>query len=294
VTAAGDPWADWLLRRRDGGDPTNRAVALEALHRIRDRLLSGVAIQPGERVLDVGCGDGLIGLRAAELVGPGGQVLFSDISPALLEHCRDAARFAEVQAQCAFVIAALPELGGVADSCFDVVTVRSVLIYVADKAAALAAMHRVLRPGGRLGLFEPINRFSASFDAGRLWGFAVHGFEELAARVNTAAACDAPEAGSMLGFDERDLFAMVSAAGFVNVRMDYHAEVLDGMPPATSLDAFLSTAPNPLSPTYAELLEAALSPTQAGALRARLARSFEVGDHRRRSAVAHICASRPN
>ncbi len=220
--------------------------------------------------------------------------MFSDISAALLEHCRDAARFAGVQAQCAFVIAALPELGGIADECFDVVTVRSVLIYVADKAAALVAMHRVLRPGGRLGLFEPINRFTASFDAGRLWGFAVHGVEELAAQVNTAAAGHAPEAGSMLGFDERDLFAMASAAGFVNVRMDYHAEVLDGMPPATSLDAFLSTAPNPLSPTYAELLDQALSPTQARTLRARLARSFEAGDHRRRSAVAHLCASRAN
>jgi SAM-dependent methyltransferase len=292
--AAADPWADWLLRRRDGGDPANRAVALEALHRIRDRLLHGVAIQPGERVLDVGCGDGLIGLLAAELVGPAGQVVFSDISPALLGHCRDAAWFAGVQARCAYVIAALPGLGGMADSCFDVVTVRSVLIYIADKPAALAAMRRVLRPGGRLGLFEPINRFSALFDAGRLWGFAVHGVEELAARVNAAAACDAPEAGSMLGFDERDLFAMVCAAGFGNIRMDYHAEVLDGMPPATSLDAFLSSAPNPLAPTYAELLEAALSPTEVSALRARMARSFEIGDHRRRSAVVHISASRAN
>jgi arsenite methyltransferase len=264
------------------------------LHRIRDRLLQGVGIQPGERVLDVGCGDGLIGLRAAELVGATGQVVLSDISAALLEHCRDAARFAGVLERCTFLIAALPELHGVADASFDVVTDRSVLIYVADKAAALVAMHRVLRPGGRLGLFEPINRFTASFDAGRLWGFAVHGAEELAARVNAAAAADAPEAGSMLGFDERDLFAMVAAAGFVNIRMDYHAEVLDGMPPATSLDAFLSTAPNPLAPTYAELLAQALSPAEVQMLRARLARAFEAGEHRRRSAVVHLSAYRGN
>jgi ubiquinone/menaquinone biosynthesis C-methylase UbiE len=242
----------------------------------------------------VGCGDGLIGLRAADLVGSTGQVVFSDISPTLLEHCRDAARFAGVQARCAFVISALPELRGIADCSFDVVTDRSVLIYVPDKAAAVTAMHRVLRPGGRIGLFEPINRFTASFDAGRLWGFAVHGAEELAARVNVAAASDAPEADSMLGFDERDLFAMISDAGFVNIRMDYHAEVLDGMPPATSIDAFLSTAPNPLAPTYAELLEQALSPAEAAILRARLTRAFEAGEHRRRSAVVHISARRGN
>jgi SAM-dependent methyltransferase len=293
VAAAADPWADWLLRRRDGGDAANRAAAREALHRIRDRLLAGVAVRPGERVLDVGCGDGLIGLRAAEMVGPTGQVVFSDISPVLLDHCRRTARFAGVQAQSVFVIAALPELRGLADAVFDVATDRSVLIYVADKPAALAAMHRVLRPGGRLGLFEPVNRFSAAADPQRLWGFDVAGATDLAARVNAVAA-DAPEASSMLGFDERDLFAMVSAAGFGNIRMDYHAEVLDGTPPATSLEAFLATAPNPLAPTYAELLDRALSPAEAQTLRARLALAFAAGAHRRRSAVVHICAVRVN
>jgi len=40
----------------------------------------------------------------------------------------------------------------------DVATTRSVLIYVPDKRAAFAALHRVLRLGGRISLFEPINR----------------------------------------------------------------------------------------------------------------------------------------
>jgi arsenite methyltransferase len=38
-------------------------------------------------------------------------------------------------------------------------TTRSVLIYVADKAGAFREFHRVLRPGGRISLFEPINRY---------------------------------------------------------------------------------------------------------------------------------------
>jgi SAM-dependent methyltransferase len=292
VSGAADPWADWLLRRRDGGDAANRAIARAALHRIRDRLLAGVDPQPGEHVLDVGCGDGLIGLRAAELVGPTGRVVLSDISPTLLEHCRQAALAAGLHERCAYVVAALPELRGIADTAFDVVTDRSVLIYIPDKATALAAMHRVLRPGGRLGLFEPINRFTSARDPGRLWGFAVHGAEELAARVNAVAAADAPEAAAMLSFDERDLFTTVAAVGFVDVRMDYHAEVLDGRSPASSIEAFLATAPNPLAPTYAELLAEALSPTEAEILRAKLARAFAAGDHRRRSAVVHISATR--
>ena len=44
-----------------------------------------------------------------------------------------------------------------ADGSVDVVTTRSVLIYVKDKAAALREFYRVLKPGGRVSLFEPIN-----------------------------------------------------------------------------------------------------------------------------------------
>jgi arsenite methyltransferase len=136
VSDAADPWASWLLHRRDGGDPATRATSAAALTRIRDRLLLDLALTAGERVLDIGCGDGLIGLRAAELVGPSGRVTFSDISPVLLEHARAAARDADVEARCSFVVAALPELGGLDDDAFDAVTLRSVLIYVTDKAAA--------------------------------------------------------------------------------------------------------------------------------------------------------------
>ena len=52
-------------------------------------------------------------------------------------------------------------------------TTRSVLIYVADKAAAFAAMYRVLRPGGRISLFEPINRLMFPEPPDRFWGYDV-------------------------------------------------------------------------------------------------------------------------
>lgn len=61
--------------------------------------------------------------------------------------------------RCRFVRAAAEDLGPIPDASVDVVTTWSVLIYVADKRRAFAEFFRVLKPGGRASLFEPINRF---------------------------------------------------------------------------------------------------------------------------------------
>ncbi|MGQ0847271.1 MAG: methyltransferase domain-containing protein [Sporichthyaceae bacterium] len=289
----GDPWAEWLLHRRDGGDPATREAAVAALVPIRDRVLADAEIAPGDRVLDVGCGDGLLGRRAAELVGPTGHVCFGDVSTTLLDVCRGATTVTGHLDRCAFLRTALPDLAGVERGGYDAVVVRSVLIYLEDKAASLAALLRVLRPGGRLAIFEPINAFGASADPTRLWGFGVCGVEDLAERVGEVARAGAAEHATMLGFDERDLFAWTLEAGFVDVRMEYRAEVAKAPPPGGGLDAFLATAPNPLAPTYAELLAAALSGPQQARLRARLARAFAEGDFERRAAAVHLRARRP-
>ena len=64
-----DKWAKWLLGGRDGGDPEQRAKALEHLLPIRDRVLENAKITSGEVVLDVGGGDGLIAFGASDRVG---------------------------------------------------------------------------------------------------------------------------------------------------------------------------------------------------------------------------------
>jgi ubiquinone/menaquinone biosynthesis C-methylase UbiE len=108
-------------------------------------------------VTDVGTGDGLIAIGALDRLGPSGRVIFSDISADLLEHCRAAATEAGELSRCDFVAASADNLTGIADGSVDVVTARSVLIYVADKAGAFAEFRRVLRPDGRISIFEPIN-----------------------------------------------------------------------------------------------------------------------------------------
>jgi arsenite methyltransferase len=106
------------------------------------------ALNPGERIVDIGSGAGFDSLIAARMVSPTGQVVGVDMTPAMLEKAKGAAdevglnnlEFRQGYAE------ALP----IEDGWADVVISNGVLNLIPDKSAALQEMARVLKPGGRL------------------------------------------------------------------------------------------------------------------------------------------------
>jgi ubiquinone/menaquinone biosynthesis C-methylase UbiE len=153
----------------------------EDLVPVRDKVLDRSGLAEGETLLDVGCGEGMIGFGALERGA--GHVVFSDISDDLLDFCREAASELGVSDRATFVKAGAADLSGIEDGSVDVVTTRSVLIYVPEKAQAFAEFLRVLRPGGRLSCFEPINRFGMEERNQGFWGYPGDGVSDLAERV---------------------------------------------------------------------------------------------------------------
>jgi SAM-dependent methyltransferase len=113
---------------------------------VRDAL----AVKPGQRILDVGCGPGFYVAELLELVGPQGSVVGIDNSPQMLAA---AARRVEGHSNVAFHQSEATSLP-VGDASFDAVVSVQVLEYVVDVPAALAQMHRVLRTGGRVVLWD--------------------------------------------------------------------------------------------------------------------------------------------
>jgi SAM-dependent methyltransferase len=133
---AAEPWHAW--------GPTIESWLGEAT----ELMLDMAGIGRGSRVLDIAAGAGGQTLRAAERVGPTGAVLATDISPGILAYAERAARAAGL------ANVATREMDGedldVEAGAFDAVISRVGLIYLPDRARALAGMHRALRPGGRV------------------------------------------------------------------------------------------------------------------------------------------------
>src|SRR5580692_6220789 len=214
----------------------------------------------------------------------------SPISRLTCEHCRAAATEAGELSRCDFVTASADNLAGIADSSVDVVTARSVLIYVAAKTGAFAEFRRVLRPGGRISIFEPINTLMQECDAGVFYGYDVRPVAESAAKVQARfAALQPPGRDPMLDFDDRDLVRLAELAGFADVRLDLEVSVRRTRPPVP-WDAFLRSSGNPNLPPLGLMLEEALTLAELAAFTGHLRPLVEAGDGTDRRAVAYLTA----
>jgi SAM-dependent methyltransferase len=117
-----------------------------------EAMLDAAHLQAGDRVLDVGCGDGATTIEAARRVQPGAAVGV-DVSPPLLALARE--RAAAAGADNIEFIEADAQVHPFGDSRFDVVISRNGLMYFDDPDASFANLARALRPGGRLAFTAP-------------------------------------------------------------------------------------------------------------------------------------------
>lgn len=190
------------------------------IHRLWKRFaISLTGVRSGQHVLDIAGGTGDLAKVFSREVGRSGRVVLSDINEAMLE----VGRTRLINAGCNnvdFVLANAETLEPFADNSFDLVTISFGLRNVTDKDKALAAMHRVLKPGGRLlvlefskPVFEPLSKaydlysFTALPIMGKLVAGDAKSYQYLAESIRMH-----PNQATLKG--------MIENAGFVNC--DYH------------------------------------------------------------------------
>jgi demethylmenaquinone methyltransferase/2-methoxy-6-polyprenyl-1,4-benzoquinol methylase/phosphoethanolamine N-methyltransferase len=130
-------------------DALTYLLTLGQVGRLRARTVALARLEPGERVLDVGCGTGGVTLPARQRVGGGGAAAGIDPSPEMIAVARRKARRAGLEIDFRVgVIEALPY----ADGSFDAVTSSLMMHHLPEplQVSGLAEVYRVLKPGGRL------------------------------------------------------------------------------------------------------------------------------------------------
>lgn len=217
-------------READGGSPPENyeryfvpAIGAPAA----EVLLKIAGLRPGERVLDVACGTGVVTRLASRMVGAGGTAAGLDINPGMLAVARTTAGpgtaidWYEASAE------AMP-LG---EAAFDVVLCQMGLQFMPDKPAALGEMRRVLAPGGRLILSMP-------GPTPRLFG--VMG-EALARHISPEAAGFLNQVFSL--HDTASLEGLIEGAGFHDVTVRADTRSLRLPPPEEFLWQYLYSTP---------------------------------------------------
>jgi len=110
------------------------------------------ALQPGEDVLDVGCGSGMDSLVAAQMVGATGSVTGIDMTPEMVAKARGS--IAEMGLGNVRIVEGSAEHLPFDDASFDVVISNGVIDLIPDKDAVFSEITRVLRSGGRIQLAD--------------------------------------------------------------------------------------------------------------------------------------------
>jgi ubiquinone/menaquinone biosynthesis C-methylase UbiE len=169
-----------------------------------DRLVELAAPRPGEHVLDVACGTGIVARRIAPAVGAGGTVVGLDISPDMLDVARSTAVDAGLDIEWRQGAAEALEFP---DGAFHLVVCQFALMFFDDRNAALAEMYRVLEPGGRavIAVWQGLDRhpFYRTLD------------EVIQRRLGMSGI------GDIFGLgDTGELRALMERAGFRDVRIE--------------------------------------------------------------------------
>ncbi len=190
-------------------------------------LICLAALCPGERVLDVACGTGVVARLASQQVGASGTVTGLDVNPGMLAVARSVTpagtpiEWHEANAE------AMP----FPDASFDVVLCQMGLQFVPDKHAALSEMRRVLVRGGRMLLNMP-GPTPQIFDIMR---------EALALHVGTAAAGFVDQVFSL--HDTTEVQDLISSAGLHDVSVQSDTKSLRLPAPKEFLWQYVNSTP---------------------------------------------------
>ena len=274
-----DIWSEWLKHGRFG-DATHQAYAMKQYKEIASGIINKAEIFDNATVLDVGAGDGLIGLTVLEKLGENGKLILADISEAALAIPKKIFSEKNIEdSRVEFLISRAEDLSSIPENSVDRVLLRSVILYIENKQASFNEIYRVLKKGGIAVIWEPINQRHLEFRNGLFRGYRIDSEPLLSVKfilqkVIDATTEDSKKTDTMVGYDEHTLVHMAIEAGFEDITLEYELS-RSGKSIYASWDFFFNSAPNPLAKTLHQLMTDSLNPEEFDRLEGALKEAFK-------------------
>lgn len=233
-------WSEWLKDSRfQYLDEVQKEQTLRWLSQVRDKILSRANIKPGDTLIDIGAGMGLLAFGAYDILKDSGKVIISDISPDCINECKRIAAACDID-NIEFNISSAENIN-LPDNSVDVIVIRSVLVHLIDKLSVIKEFYRILKPGGRVSVFEPIiksnTRYYELINPANFPDYEKLKAAEYKIMTN--------ENDALTNFDDKSLVRDFKFAGFRNIDLDLGTEQSTYLVSASTIDPWFNTPPNP-------------------------------------------------
>lgn len=156
-------WTQWLSKTRFSHmDEVQKQQTFNWLFAVRDLVLEKAEIKPNERVIDLGCGTGLLGFGVLEKFKDSVETIFSDKFQDCLDECQNILLKSEIPNKASFLKSDVLDIK-LPEGYVDKAMTRSVLVHIVDKQGAMNEIARILKKGGIYSAFEPIIRSNTRY-----------------------------------------------------------------------------------------------------------------------------------
>ncbi len=156
-------WSQWLNETRFAAlTDEMKAQNMKWLEAVRDVILTFAQITPNDVILDIGTGTGLLGMKALEMQQGKGKVIFSDKFQDCLDSCKEFLENNGITEGYEFLLSECEHIA-LNECTVTKALMRSVLVHIVNKQAAINEIYRVLRHGGAFCAFEPIIRTNTKY-----------------------------------------------------------------------------------------------------------------------------------
>src|SRR3989339_897946 len=151
-------WVEWLNNSRFKYlTQEQKEQTLRWLFQVRDKVLGRANLKPDDVLIDIGTGTGLLAFGAYDILKDSGKVIASDAFEACIKECEEIAKSCNITENFEFLVSPANDIN-LADNFVDVAVMRSVMVHIVDKLSVIKELNRILKPGGRVSIFEPIIR----------------------------------------------------------------------------------------------------------------------------------------